>query len=117
MIRKKDLDEKIEDYFDSLLKQINRIESRAVTVEKENKQLQKQLQCAAKGHNFIFEKSKKLSLWDLVHRKGIYQFKCTNCDLTITKTGDELTPEEKRALKDLGILEENENGESPTTKS
>jgi len=116
MISKKDLDEKVEDYFDSLLKQINKIESRAVTVEKENKQLQKQLQCAAKGHNFVFEKKFTKHYFSL-ETKTKYQFKCTNCDLTITKIKDELTPKERKALKDLGILEENENGESPTTES
>ena len=115
MISKKDLDEKIEDCFDSLLKQINKIESRAVTVEKENNQLQKQLQCAAKGHNFIFEKL--IGERRFFEPFKFYQFKCSNCNLTITKIKDELTPKERKALKDLGILEENENGESPTTKS
>ena len=116
MISKKDLDEKVEDYFDSLLKQINKIESRAVTVEKENKQLQKQLQCAAKGHNFVFEKKFTKHYFSL-ETEIKYQFECTNCDLTITKNIDELTLKERKALKDLGILEEDENGESPTTKS
>ena len=117
MIRKKDLDEKIEGFFNSLLKQMNRVESRAVTVEKENKQLQKQLQCAAKGHNFIFGRSAAKYIMGIEIFRNSFQFKCTNCDLIITKTKDELTAKEKRALKDLGILEENENGESPTTES
>jgi len=78
--------------------------------------LQTQLQCAAKGHNFVFEKKFTKHYFSL-ETKTKYQFKCTNCDLTITKIKDELTPKERKALKDLGILEENENGESPTTES
>jgi len=83
----------------------------------------RQLQCAAKGHNFVFEKRDTfISIKNPIEffsREKIfeYQFKCTNCNLTITKTKDELTPKEIKALKDLRILEEDENGKSPTTKN
>jgi len=71
----------------------------------------KQLQCAAKGHNFVFEKDACVYFGGWLLSRKQYQFKCTNCDLTITKTIDELTSIEKEALKDLGILEE-ENGKT-----
>ena len=75
----------------------------------ENLTLKQQLQCAAKGHNFVFT-IKSLGAW--VEYK--YQFKCSNCDLTITKTLDELTTKEKKALIDLKILEESD---AKTTKT
>lgn len=87
---------------------IKKLESSIINVNDD--QFQKQIQCAAKGHNFVFEKDKRVySLIEWVNcKKGQqFQFKCTNCNLTITKTLDELTATEKKALKDLGILEEN----------
>ena len=94
-----------------------RQQTQIIELKSQNRQLQNQLQCAAKGHNFIFKKKEKLSLYDLISGQGIYQFKCENCNLTITKTVDELTVKEKKALKDLGILEEKDvkNSKTKTT--
>jgi hypothetical protein len=127
MIRKRYLSNEIkrlEHYFKWLKNHDEDQGGKIITLQWENKQLQKQLQCAAKGHNFVFDKILNKDLgWKWLLRKSKdmkpkYQFKCTNCDLTITKTIDELTATEKKALKDLGILEEEkENGESPTTEN
>jgi len=110
MVRKKDLLEKINQLkFDLkwLQKQIQHSND-----NRKGLATIKQLQCAAKGHDFVFEKKEEYNFWASLRPKPIkYQFKCTNCDLTITKTIDELTSIEKEALKDLGILEE-ENGKT-----
>jgi len=121
MIRKSDLLKKINslrfdlDWLQRTITNVNNRKGLATT---------KQLQCAAKEHNFVFERKSGNYVWvsfdtSKVHSIDYeFQFKCTNCNLTITKTIDELAATEKKALKDLGILEEEkENGESPTTEN
>jgi len=116
MIRKSDLLKKINSLrfdLDWLQKTITNVNNR------EGFATVKQLQCAAKGHNFVFERKSGDYVWVSFDASKIqkidyeFQFKCTNCDLTITKTINELTTTEKKALKDLGILEEeNKNGKT-----
>ena len=70
--------------------------------------LKTQLQCAAKGHDMMFEKKIpcRTSRWSLYIEpsEDKYIFKCSNCSLEITKTKAELTAKEKEGLKKLKLL-------------
>ena len=57
--------------------------------------LEKQLQCAAKGHKMVYETTTSTN--------G-FIFECAVCDFEITKTKEELTATEKEALKKLKLL-------------
>ncbi len=69
--------------------------------ENEIETLKAQLQCSAKGHG-------KWAYVNCAYIGGVcarnYIFKCSVCDLEITKMTNELTPTEKGALTKLGIL-------------
>ncbi len=72
-------------------------------------EIKKQLQCSAKGHKMVYS---KLDLCLNCFTLGIGQrdyskrfvFKCSICDLEITKTEKELSAVEKEALKKLKLL-------------
>ncbi len=112
MISKKDLADRIERFFNSLEKDNTKQQAQIAETKQENLTLKKQLQCAAKGHNFVFDKVEHCywisspSTLSLVRENAHkYLFKCSNCNLIITKTKDELTLKEIKALRGLGILE------------
>ena len=83
----------------------------AITNTNDYQVLQNQLQCATKGHKFLYSHT-NYGAW--VNSMGIvksnankFVFRC-KCGLEITKTEDELTPKERKALIDLGVLEKPE---------
>lgn len=96
-MRKKDMIEtirRLETKIDGLETLFTQIKKPEVTM--------KHLQCDVKGHRFVFNKVENRYGWYFLNPE--YQFKCSNCGLTITKTETELTVKEKNALKTLGVL-------------
>ena len=64
------------------------------------KELQKQIACGFKGHTMVF----KARWTDPSAYVDTFIFECSNCGMEIAKTESELTPPEKKALIELGLL-------------
>ena len=94
-----------------------RINAHFKLCEEREANLKAQLQCGAKGHKMVFEKStqNRLTMADLEQareymgggyfkEKEPFIFTCKSCSLEITKTAKELTVKEKEGLAKLGLL-------------
>ena len=94
-----------EDYRGKIIDNIKNIENLTTIVGKLMdlvKSLEKQVQCgAATGHKFLFSK-KISSIW---HK---FEFVCEHCGFTIELFEDQLSPDQTKHLRGLGLLPQEE---------